>query len=259
VSELEQNVACSDNPNDQFRAITELIRSPAGASLDPLDVLRLVMLYTLRYERARPDRVAELRRFACDNVDGVRESIGLVDTLLTYGGAGVRGVDLFGTGNVFNKLSSTVRRGLQGVSNVFTQHEPHLVGLLDQLARGKLTKAAFPYVGAEPPQGKFSTVVVFIVGGATFEEAAKVAAINRGELPLGGPTGPGGTPLGGGAPSPSGAPGVPPFKVVIGGTTVLNSKAFLAELKRMHDGGVAIDVGPAGGGGGAAGGAGTGM
>jgi len=134
------------------------------------------------------------------------------------------------------------------VENVFTQHEPHVVSLLSQLARGKLTKTSFPYCGPEPPTGRFSTVVVFIVGGATFEEATKVAAINSGALQIGGATGG----LGGAPAAPAGTP--PPFKVVLGGTTILNSRAFLAELKRMHDGGVAIDVG-----GGGAGGAGTGF
>ena len=239
MSELEQNVSCQDSPNEQFKAITELLRSH-GSALDPLDALRLLMLFTLRYEKSRPDRVAELRRAVVDAVDGVRESVGLVDSLLAYGGAAVRGSDLFGAGGgVLSKLSSQVRRGLSGVSNVFTQHEPHLVGLLDQLARGKLTKAAFPYVGAEPPGAKFSTVVVFIVGGVTFEEAAKVAAINSGALQLGG--GPGGGVVG--VPPPAAASAPPPFRVVLGGTTVLNSKAFLAELKRLHDGGVAVDVG----------------
>lgn len=236
-------MACSENPNDQFKSITECIR--AHPDIDPLDALRLLMIYTLRYEKSRPDRVAELRRFVSDSVDGVKESISLVDTLLSYGGASVRGSDLFGNSSVLSKLSSQVRRGVNGVDNVFTQHEPHIVTLLDQLARGKLTKQTFPYVGAEPPQGKFSTVVVFIVGGATFEESAKVAAINRGELQLGGPSG--------GPAASSGQSVVPPFKVVLGGTTVLNSKAFLAELKRMHDGGVAIEVGPS------SAGAGTGM
>lgn len=34
--------------------------------------------------------------------------------------------------------------------------------------------------------GRFSTVIVFYVGGTTYEEAAKVAAINNGTLSIGG-------------------------------------------------------------------------
>ena len=64
-------------------------------------------------------------------------------------------------------------QGVSGVENVLTQHQPLLVSLLDQLAKGRLPKAAFPYVGAEPSV-RVSSVIVFIVGGVTFEEAAKV-------------------------------------------------------------------------------------
>ncbi len=110
-----------------------------------------------------------------------------------------------------------------------------MTGLLDALAKGKLPRSTFPFVGAEPPPGKISTVVVFVVGGITFEEAAKVAAINAGTLQVGG--GSAGTPG-----STAGGAYAPPFRVVIGGTTIHNSKTFLAELQRMT-GSVAVDMG----------------
>lgn len=73
-------------------------------------------------------------------------------------------------------LPSLLRaQGVSGVENVLTQHQPLLVSLLDQLAKGRLPKAAFPYVGAEPSV-RVSSVIVFIVGGVTFEEAAKVGS-----------------------------------------------------------------------------------
>ena len=231
LSEIEQSIAASDKPNDQFKAVAEAIKLPG---VDPLDGLRLLLLFALRYEKSRPDKVAELRRLVSDTLD-VRASIGLVDTLMAYGGAGVRGGELFqtaaaGGGGVLSKLTSTVKRGLTGVANVFTQHEPYLVSLLDGLARGKLSRQAFPFVGAEPPPGKVATVVVFMVGGTTFEEAAAVSAINAGTLPLGGAV-----------PGPNGV-AAPPFRVILGGTSIHNSKSFLAELKRLHDGSVVVDV-----------------
>ena len=36
---------------------------------------------------------------------------------------------------------------LQGVENVYTQHKPLLQDLLDQLIKGKLKEAAYPYLG----------------------------------------------------------------------------------------------------------------
>jgi vacuolar protein sorting-associated protein 45 len=184
------------------------------------------MLYALRYEKSRPANVAELRRFVGERFD-MRGSLGLVDGLLAYAGAGVRSCDLFGANaSVFSKLAGSVSRSVAGVQNVYTQHQPLLTGLLDALARGKLPRTTFPFVGAEPPPGKLSTVVVFIVGGLTFEEAAKVAAINAGTLQVGGTAGAGAGAGGAGAYAP-------PFRVVIGGTTVHNSKSFLAELQRI--------------------------
>jgi hypothetical protein len=53
------------------------------------------------------------------------------------------------------------------------------------------------------PVGRISTVVVFIIGGSTYEEAAKVAALNLVE----------GNP-----------------RIVLGGTMVLNSKRWVAPV-----------------------------
>ena len=248
MSEAEQNIAASDAPNDHFRAVSELVRTPG---VDPVDALRLFMIFALRYEKSKPDRVAELRRLLTET-PLMSESINLVDALLAYGGAGVRGGDLFGTAaGLVAKLQSHVTRNMRGVENVYTQHEPVMVGLLDQIARGKLSKQAFPYVGNEPPGPRFSTVIVFVVGGVTYEEATKVAAINSGALQLGGAAA-------GGAASPTvpgGAASAPPFRVILGGTAVLNSEQFLAELMRLHTGHVAVDVAGSGN----AGGAGTGL
>lgn len=236
VSELEQNIACSENPNDQYRDITSLLSAPAATPVDPFDALRLFLLYAIRYEKSRPDKVSELRRFMESRVD-VGSSMALADGLLRYAGAGVRASSdlLLGSGSVLNKLTSTVKRSINGVSNVFTQHQPLLVPLLDQLARGKLSKGNFPFVGAEaPPSGKISCVIVFYVGGCTYEEAAKVSAINTGALPVGQGAGAGQAP---GQPMPApGVQGQPPFRVILGGTTIHSSKSFLAEIKRMTDG-----------------------
>ena len=143
LSEIEQNIACTDNPNDHFRDVTGFLTSGV---VDPFDALRLLALYALRYERARPDKVAELRRLIADRFD-MQDSLSLVDTLLSVAGAGARAADLFGSqaaggaaGALLSRLASTVKRSVAGVQNVYTQHQPLLTGLLDALARGKLQR-----------------------------------------------------------------------------------------------------------------------
>ncbi len=60
LSALEQDVSSgADSPSDQLRDICQALSEP---KIDPFDALRLVMLYALRYERSKPDKVAELRK-----------------------------------------------------------------------------------------------------------------------------------------------------------------------------------------------------
>jgi vacuolar protein sorting-associated protein 45 len=231
---------------------------PGSKPVDPFDALRLLMLYCLRYERAAPSKCADLKRFIADKAGVGSKHIELVDQLLSYGGQSVRANDLFNTGAVaggagggaaggasgaavFSRFTSAFKNmagsggggGLSGVSNVYTQHQPYVVSLLSELAKGKLKTTAFPYTGNDPGAGvRYGTVIVFIVGGVTFEEAAKVGAVNSGSLNI---TGSGSGP----SSFVSGAAGsaVPPFRVILGGTNVLNSSNFVAELMSMRDGG----------------------
>jgi len=260
---------------------------PRRVPLDPFDALRLAMLACLRYERARPDRVAEVKRLLGGLLEaaGHRDMVLLLDDVLRYAGAAARSCDLFGQGAAqaqgkggafLAKLTNIARSAVGGgpdmdaVMPALTRHKPLIVDLLDQLARGRLRKDAaapggaggaggggaaagrdaFPYVhGTEPAPGpgggapRFSTVVLFVVGGVTYEEAACVAAINSGALPIGGAAGgAGGAAAGAGG---AGAAAAPPFRVLLGGSTILGARDFLAELQRFGSGG-----GGGGGGGG---------
>jgi hypothetical protein len=230
LSEIEQTITATDDASGQARQIMDVLSS---GPVDPLDALRLLMIYTLRYEKTKPERVGEIRRFVQERAHLEAEHLELVDTLLAFGGANVRTGDLFGTaGSMLSKFGATFRGSMSGVTNVFTQHQPYIVSLLQDLAKSKLKPALFPYTGPDPgATAKFSNVIIFIIGGATYEEAAKVAAINAGVLNLN-------------ATSAGVGPAVvpPPFRVILGGTSILSSKGFLAELKRIHDGKVAIDV-----------------
>jgi hypothetical protein len=84
---------------------------------------------------------------------------------------------------------------------VYTQHVPLLIQTLDAAFKGKLRESSFPGTGPIPSAAPRS-ILVFVVGGVTYEEATKVAEMNS---------------LG--------------IKVVLGGTTVHNSNTFLSELR----------------------------
>lgn len=93
-------------------------------------------------------------------------------------------------------------QGLKGVENVYTQHNCLLKEILDDLFKGRPLDPQFPFIGSElsfrrPPQ----QVVVFIIGGATYEEAMAVHTMNL-----------------------SG------YKCILGGTTIHNSESFIKEV-----------------------------
>ena len=93
---------------------------------------------------------------------------------------------------------------LKGVENVYTQHSPRLEATLQNLLKGRLKEQQYPFVeGGGATREKPQDVIVFIVGGATYEEAKVVASINA---------------------------SVPGVRTVLGGTSVHNSSTFLDEV-----------------------------
>jgi hypothetical protein len=279
LGRLEQELVSGDeNPNEHLKEVlftlteglnvSDINEPPRRVPLDPFDALRLSMLTCIRYEKSRPDKIIEVKRALGSLLDsaGHRDMLLMVDDLLRYAGATIRTSDLYGKdgagGFILSKLSSLARANMGGMDDVMpalTRHKPLIVEILDQLAKGKLRKDApsnqqqgasqrdtYPYVhGTEPTPGpggsapRFSTVIVFVIGGVTYEEAAAVAAINAGQASLGTNSlvSSGGN---AGATAPS------PFKIILGGSTIHNAHSFLAELQRFSGGSggnVNVDVG----------------
>jgi vacuolar protein sorting-associated protein 45 len=113
---------------------------------------------------------------------------------------------LFTTSSSFfaDARSRLLSRGVKGAENVYTQHAPRLEGVLQDLVKGRLRDAAFPFVeGGSTSRDKPQDVIVFVVGGATFEEARLVAGVN------------------------AGTPGV---RIVLAATGAVNSEMFLADV-----------------------------
>ena len=199
-SELEQMIACSDDRQAHLRFLQDRLSDggiPAGQKL------RLAMLYVLRYEEHSDIRQVKQMLSDCGLP---RDQINVIDALLNYAGARRRGPpadDLFGPRGVFGRMTRSIVQGLADVENVLTQHEPLLQSVLHDAAKGKLKDQAFPAVG---PVGRYSGTIVFMVGGATFEEAKCVAQMNAQD-----PANP---------------------AVYLGGTSIHNSASFLKEVAK---------------------------
>ncbi|XP_027944092.1 vacuolar protein sorting-associated protein 45 isoform X3 [Eumetopias jubatus] len=198
VSEVEQELACQNDHSSALQNVKRLLQNP---KVTEFDAARLVMLYALHYERhssnSLPGLMMDLRN------KGVSEKYRkLVSAVVEYGGKRVRGSDLFSPKDAV-AITKQFLKGLKGVENVYTQHQPFLHETLDHLIKGKLKENVYPYLGPSTLRDRPQDIIVFIIGGATYEEALTVYNLNRT------------------------TPGV---RIVLGGTTVHNTKSFLEEV-----------------------------
>ncbi|KAG7500643.1 vacuolar protein sorting-associated protein 45 [Solea senegalensis] len=181
-----------------MKSVRRLLQNPR---LSELDAVRLVMLYALRYERHSssilPSLMDELSR------RGVSERHRkMVQSVVEYGGKRVRGSDLI-TPTDAVAITKQFFKGLKGVENVYAQHQPLLHDTLDQLIKGRLKDSQFPYLGASSLRDRPQDIILFVIGGATYEEALAVYNMNRS------------------------TPGV---RIVLGGSSIHNTKSFLEEV-----------------------------
>ncbi|KAM7199814.1 Sec1-like protein [Rhypophila sp. PSN 637] len=209
VSEVEQSIACNDNHNADLKNLQRLIQSP---TVTPGNKVALVALYAIRYEK-NPSNSLPMLIGLLSTVGGVStRAADRVSKLLSYHSslkqstaAGAGGIaDLFeSTAGIFGGAGNRFK-GLKGVENVYTQHSPLLETTLQNLIKGKLKEGSYPFIeGGGTTRDKPQDIVVFIVGGATYEEAKMVAGIN------------------------ASSPGV---RIVLGGTTVHNARTFMDEV-----------------------------
>ncbi|KAK2681636.1 hypothetical protein RAB80_003429 [Fusarium oxysporum f. sp. vasinfectum] len=206
VSELEQSLACNDNHGTDVKNIQRLIQSP---NVTPESKVGLVALYALRYHKHPSNTLPMLQDLlvAAGNVSP-REA-DLVSKVTAYHNSlqasqsqgGIS--EIFESAGIFSGTGSRFK-GLKGVENVYTQHSPLLETTLQNLIKGRLKDQQYPFVeGGGTTKDKPQDIIVFIAGGATYEEAKMIAELN------------------------ASSPGV---RVVLGGTTIHNSATFLEEV-----------------------------
>lgn len=212
VSELEQEIASQNSDTSlHLQNIRKLINNnvkPNNVRTDKgkireLDATKLVMLYALRYQNQATNNISGLINMLEKN--GVSQSYTkCVKNILDYGGSNVRQSNLFNDESAV-KITKRFFKGLSGVDNVYTQHKPLLHDILEDLIKGRLKENLYKYVNAHSINGRYQDIIVFIVGGATYEESLTVHTINK---------------------------RYPGTHVILGGTTIHNSHSFLEEVRR---------------------------
>lgn len=197
VSELEQSLASTESHAADLKNVQQMILSeniPEDAKI------RLAILYALRYQKFSGNAILPVVDLL-QQQPGVSEAdASLVHVVLGFAGADQRQDDLFANSNFFSRGKSALK-GLKGVENVYTQHTPHLAETVEALLKGRLKESSYPFLEGQagvpsssanstaggPGQGVGSAlatarpteVVVFVVGGTTYEEARTVALMNE--------------------------------------------------------------------------------
>ena len=204
VSQFEQELACSD---DQSIHLKELLDKLGSMHVKIPDKLRLGLLFALRYEHS--SNLHQVK--AAMRKGGVPdEMIDLMDTILKYAGSRVRGPGLYGVGtkDIMSKMTKSFMTSVQGVQNVYAQHNPVLIDSLQALLKGKLKQESHPIIMGRGGLDEIpSEVIVFMAGGVTYEEASKVSEFNKNNIGR--------------------------MRVILGGSTVHNSTSFLEELRGL--------------------------
>ncbi|XP_060535009.1 vacuolar protein sorting-associated protein 45 [Cylas formicarius] len=199
VSEVEQELSSQNDHSAHLQSIKKLL---ANDKIRHGDAAKLVMLYALRYQNHVNSEVMLLidmlkRRGVPDKLQ--KNIVNIVE----YAGSHARQSDLF---NVENAVKITKRffKGLSGVDNVYTQHKPLLHDTLEDIVKGRLKENLYPLIKNHPAGFRPQDVIVFVIGGATYEESLTVHTFNK---------------------------NFPSFNILLGGTTIHNSASFLDEVE----------------------------
>jgi len=208
VSQFEQELACADDHTAHWR---ELMQKLDSQSVKIPDKLRLGLLYALRYETSGNINMVQQ---AMKKGGVPPDMVNLVSVMLRYGGSKSRGPGLYGDRkNIMSNLTKSFMTSVQGVQNVYAQHIPLLMDTIQSITKGKLGRDTHPFVsgsvktvpGVSPETLIPDEIIVFMLGGVTYEEGTKISEFNqanRGKI-----------------------------QVILGGSTVHNSTSFLEELR----------------------------
>ncbi|KAI1707895.1 sec1 family domain-containing protein [Ditylenchus destructor] len=209
ISELEQNIVNTGEHGQCLETLKRLLQHPKTSELN---ALRLVMLYALRFENNANNSLNSV-------VDLLKQKnmpqrhINNVRLLLDYAGAKRRHHDVFGNRSAM-EMTKRFIKGLKGVENIYTQHEPYITQLIDQVSRGRLPDSLFASSDASQINTRFENVIIFIIGGCTYEESAFVNSLNAKR-------------------SQSGSSGQ--LRVLLASTYVHNTRSFIQQLAHLGD------------------------
>jgi len=181
ISTIEQEMVSNYDPKKHY---TDLERTITNNFITDYDKIRLCIIFAVRYENKKLDYVASLRDLLRNNIknEEYKAYIELINIFLRYFNVDSRKGKLFGDEaadkDLIKKLHMFVKGGIKGIENVYTQHKPLLYTIIDQAIKCKLSLDQFGTVNhIHKRQPK--DIIIYIIGGATYEEALTVNKYNN--------------------------------------------------------------------------------
>jgi vacuolar protein sorting-associated protein 45 len=202
LSKIEQDISVNDNKKEQYNQIVQVIADP---KVQHLDKCKLYLLYMLRYENDSSEN--NLKNIMIENKLGDWVSYG--DALLKYAGKQKRSLDCFQDKDILSKGKKFIMNALgQGNENAFMQHISYLNGIVERLLKGRSREnETFNINLNSMNEPKVNNLIIFVFGGITFEETRDLTLL--------------GNQLG--------------VNIICGGTNIINSKSFLAEMSMIKE------------------------
>jgi len=204
LSKIEQDISVNDNKKEQYNQIVQILADP---KVQHLDKCKLYLLYMLRYEN--DPSVNNLKNIMIENKLG--EWVAYGDALLKYAGKKRRNLDCFQDKDILSKGKKFFMNAFgQGNENAFMQHISYLNGIVERLLKGKSRENEtfninFNNNSINDP--RVNNLIIFVFGGITFEEVRDLTLL--------------GNQLG--------------VNIICGGTNIINSRSFLAEMSMIKD------------------------
>jgi len=199
VSEVEQELANNHSHDNHLRMIKGLFQD---TKIRKEDLLRLALLYAMRYEDDPKNEITSFIELLAQ-VGLPPEKRELIAAITQYAGSSVRTGDVFRNKSKINRGIQFFKRGLSGVENIYTEHKPLLKEIIDSVLAGKLRDTEYPFAFGSQTRDVPQDIIIFMLGGITFEEAFTVHEYNA---------------------SNSGV------KIILGGTSIHNSKSFMEDV-----------------------------
>jgi len=202
LSKIEQDISVNENKKEQFNQIVQII---GDQKVQHLDKCKLYLLYMLRYQN--DSSVKNLKNIMIENKLGDWVTYG--EALLKYAGKERRSLDCFQDKDLLSKGKKFFMNAFgQGNENAFMQHISFLNGLVERLLKGRSRENETVNINTNATsEPKVNNLIVFVFGGITFEETRDLTLLGN-------------------------QYGV---NIICGGTNIINSKSFLAEMSMIKD------------------------